>query len=153
LVRNSLRVLLRKRQRLLLNLLMLGLAGAMFITALNVRREVQVSVARVQLRRNYDIQVALDETVKRSVLEQTALNVPGVQEVQAFLRGSMGRMLPDGTRAGSVVVLAHPAGSDYTRPWLVSGQWPVQQRGVLLSGEVLDMWGWPRAHHRSLGSR
>jgi putative ABC transport system permease protein len=141
LVRNALRVLLRKRQRLFLNLLMLGLAGAMFIAALNARREVQVSVARVQLRRNYDIQVALDETVKRSVLEHATLNVPGVQDAEAFLRGNMGRMLPDGTRAGSVVVLAHPAGSDYTRPWSVSGQWPVQQRGLLLSSEVLDMWG------------
>jgi len=36
LVRSSLRGLLRKRLRLTLNLLMLGLAGAMFVTALNV---------------------------------------------------------------------------------------------------------------------
>ena len=141
LVRNSLRVLLRKRQRLFLNLLMLGLAGGMFITALNVRREVQVSVGRVQLRRNYDIQGNLSEMVSRDALEHAARRVAGVSDAQAFLRGSVGRILPDETRAGNVLVFAFPAGSDYVRPWLVSGQWPVHQEGLMLSAEVLDMWG------------
>jgi putative ABC transport system permease protein len=134
-----------------LNLAMLGLAGAMFVTALNVRSEVQLSVARVQLRRNYDIQVALDETVKRRVLEQRALAVPDVSGAEGFLRGSIGRYLPDDTRAGSILVLAHPAGSGYTRPWLASGQLPVQQNGLVLSAEVLDMWGLADPQHIQLG--
>jgi putative ABC transport system permease protein len=151
LVRNSLRVLLGKRQRLVFNLLMLGLSGAMFVAALNVRSEVKDSVDRVQLRRNYDIQVRLSEMVKRSVLEKTALKVPEVSAVEGFIMSNIGRILPDGTTAGSVTVLAHPAGSDYTRPWLVSGQWPVQPNGLLLSAEVLDMWGLAKAQPIPLG--
>ena len=151
LVRSSLRGLLRKRQRLFLNLLMLGLSGAMFVTALNVRREVQLSVARVQLRRNYDIQVRLDETVNRHALEESARKVPGVSGAEGFIMGSMGRILPDGTLASSVQVLAHPAGSDYTRPWLVSGQWPAQQNGLLPSSETLDVWGLSEVQPIQLG--
>jgi putative ABC transport system permease protein len=141
LVRNSLRVLLRKRQRLFLNLLMLGLAGGMFITALNVRHEVQVSVERVQLRRNYAIQGYLSELVGHEALEHAAESVPGVSDAQAVLKGSLGRVLPDGTQAGSIVVFAFPAGSDHVRPWLVSGQWPVHPKGLLISAEAAEMWG------------
>jgi putative ABC transport system permease protein len=144
LVRNSLRVLLRKRQRLFLNLLMLGLAGGMFIAALNVRREVQVSVERVQLRRNYEIQGYLSELVGYDSLEHAAESVPGVSDAQAVLKGSIGRVLPDGTQAGSIVVFAFPAGSDYVRPWLVSGQWPVHRKGLLISSEAAEMWGLTR---------
>lgn len=140
LIRNSLRVLLRKRQRLFLNLLMLGLAGGMFITALNVRREVQVSVERVQLRRNYEIQGYLGDLVGYKSLEYAAERVTGVGDAQAVLKGSIGRILPDGTEAGSVVVFAFPAGSDYVRPWLVSGQWPVHRKGLLISAEAAEMW-------------
>lgn len=140
LVRNSLRVLLQKRKRLLLNLIMLGLAGGMFITALNVRNEVRASVTRVQLRRNYDIQGNLSELVGRDTLEHAALRVNGVREAQGFLRGSIGRILPDDTEAGNVMVFAFPAGSDYVRPWLVSGQWPVHPNGMMVSSEALDMW-------------
>ena len=141
LVRNSLRVLLRKRMRLVLNLLMLGLAGAMFIAALNVRSEVQASVERVQQRRNYDAQAVLSKPVDREALEASARKVSEVTEAQAFIRSSIGRILPDGTQAGNVMLFAYPAGSDFVRPWLVSGQWPVQHKGVLVSAEVVDMWG------------
>jgi putative ABC transport system permease protein len=140
LVRNSLRVLLRKRQRLSLNLLMLGLAGGMFVAALNVRSEVQASVERVQLRRNYDAQAVFSKPVDRAALEETARKVSGVSAAQVFFRGSIGRILPDGTQAGNVLLFAYPAGSDFVRPWLVSGQWPLQYKGVLLSAEVVDMW-------------
>lgn len=141
LVRSSLRGLLRKRLRLSLNLLMLGLAGAMFVTALNVRREIQLSIDRVQLRRNFDIAVMLNETVKRYPLERTALNVPGVSDAQGCLMGTIGRVLPDGTLAGSVEIQAVPAGSDYAILWLVNGQWPEHQNGIVLDNEVLEIWG------------
>jgi putative ABC transport system permease protein len=140
LVRSSLRGLLRKRLRLILNLLMLGLAGAMFVTALNVRREIQLSIARVQLRRNFDIAVMLNESVKRHALEDSA-KIPGVSDVQGCLMGTIGRVLPDGTLAGSVEVQAVPAGSDYATLWLVNGQWPADQNGIVLDDEVMEIWG------------
>jgi putative ABC transport system permease protein len=141
LARNSLRTLLRKRQRLFLNLLMLSLAGAMFVTALNIRREIQVLGARIQQRNNFDIFVGLSETVKRSALEHTARNIPGVSDAQAYLSGSIERVLPDGSLAGSVPVLAVPSGSDYHRLALVSGQWPPPENGIVLSSEAMEIWG------------
>jgi putative ABC transport system permease protein len=122
---------------------MLGIAGAMFVTALNVRTEIQRSVAQVQQRRNYDIQVKLGKMVERRAIEQTAIDVAGVSAAEAFIMSSIGRILPDGTQAGTVVVLAHPEGSDYARPWLVGGRWPVHQNGLVPGAEVLEMWGLP----------
>jgi len=141
LVRSALRSLLRKRQRLFLNLMMLSLAGAMFITALNVRREIQVMAVRIQQRNNYDILVVLSDTVKRHALEHTAMTVSGVSDAQAYLSGSIELILADGTLSGSVPVLAVPAGSDYHRLALVSGQWPAPVNGIVLSSEALALWG------------
>lgn len=141
LARSSLRTLLRKRQRLLLNLLMLSLAGAMFVTALNIRQEIQVLGARIQQRNNFDVFVGLGEMVKRHALELTVMTLPGVSDAQAYLSGSMGRALPDGALAGSVPVLAVPAESDYHHVALVSGQWPPPENGVVLSAEALEIWG------------
>ena len=141
LVRNALRGLLRKRQRLILNLVMLGLAGAMFVTAINVRSEIQASVARVQQRRIFDVLVRLGRAADRDAFEQSALKVPGVSGVEGFIIGSLGLIAPDGTILGNVLVYAQPANSNYTDPWLASGQWPPQENSVLPSGEVLKMWG------------
>jgi putative ABC transport system permease protein len=143
LVRNSLRTLLRKRQRLLLNLLMLSLGGAIFITALNIRREIQVLGALIQQRNNFDIFVGLSETVKRSALEQTTKAIAGVNDAQAYLTGSIERILPDGSHTGSVPVMAVSAGSNYHNLALVSGQWPPPENGIVLSSEALEIWGLP----------
>ncbi len=151
LVRSALRGLLRKRQRLYLNLVMLSLAGAMFITALNVRREIQVMAVRIQQRNNYDILVVLSDTVKRHALEHTALTVPGISDAQAYLSGSVELVLADGTLSGSVPVLAVPAGSDYHRLALVSGQWPAPMNGVVLSSEALELWGLSDSQPAPLG--
>lgn len=140
LIRSSLRTLLRKRQRLFLNLLMLSLAGAMFATALNIRQEIQQVGARIQQRNNFDLFVGLSETVKQHALESTAATVPGVREAQAYLSGSIGRVLPDGALTGSVPVIAVPASSDYHRVALVSGQWPLPENGIVLSTEALEIW-------------
>lgn len=151
LVRSSLRTLLRKWQRLFLNLLMLSLAGAMFVTALNIKQEIQVVGARIQQRNNFDIFAGLGETVKRHALEHTAMTVLGVSAAQAYLSGSMGRVLPGGILAGSIPVLAVPAGSDYHRLALVSGQWPPPENGVVLSAEALEIWGLPSDPLPALG--
>ena len=140
-VRNSLRTLLRKRQRLILNLIMLSLGGAMFITALNIRSEIQVLGARIQQRNNFDIFIGFSETVKRSALEQTTRTIAGVNDAQAYLTGSIGRVLPGGSITGYVPVMAVPVGSDYHNLALISGQWPPPENGIVLSSEALEIWG------------
>ena len=151
LLRSAIRNMLRKRQRLFLNLLILSLSGAMFIAALNVRQELHSALNTVHQRRAYDIAIELREPVGRSALQQVALGVPGVSQAEGHLRGQVMRVLPDGAPAGSIPLLAVPPGSDFSPLSPVSGQWPPPENGILLSTEALETWQLPDAPDTPLG--
>lgn len=140
LLRSALRNLLQKKQRLFLNLIMLGLAGTMFIAALNVRSEMMATIISLQQKKKFDISIILAQPVDRQALEQAALQVEGVHETQGFLSGWVGRILADDTLFGSARVMAVPVDTDFHPLPLIRGEWPAGERGIALSAEALEQW-------------
>lgn len=137
----ALRNLLRRPRRLALTLLLLGLAGALFVTALSVADAWDANLAKMQTTRHYDVEVRLHGPPPSAL---SLSRLPGVRHVEWWGYASAAFAVPgqiDTVRTypdrghGSLTVLAPPPDTRLISFPVLSGRWlkPEDERGVVLN--------------------
>lgn len=102
----ALRNAFRKRGRLLLNIGLLGTAGAMFIAALNVEAAWQGQLVEAAKSRDYDIEISLLDPVSPARLSETLASVDNIAQLRPtdLVSGAAGR------EDGLMLVRTYPDG-------------------------------------------
>jgi len=138
----SLRNTIRRRGRLILTLFTLTMGGAIFIAVFNVRVTLHDYVEAIGRYFLADISLEFDRPYRLREVEQFAMQVDGVLEVEGWLFLGADILLPDGTVAEPLNILAPPADSDLVSPILVSGRWihAGDERKLTLSEAVLSIF-------------
>lgn len=102
----ALRNAFRKRGRLLLNLALLGAAGAMFFAALDVEAAWRGQIHKAAALRDYDVEIKLTNPVATPALDLTLAGVPGIGTIRLadFEAAAAGRS------DGLMIVRTYPDG-------------------------------------------
>jgi len=119
----SLRNTFRRRSRLLLTLFTLTMGGAIFIAVFNVRVSLYDYMGAIGQYFIADVTVDFDEPYRLREVQQYVMQVEGVQYIEGWQFTEVEALLPDGTVADNISVLAPPAESTLVNPILISGRW------------------------------
>jgi putative ABC transport system permease protein len=119
----SLRNTFRRKDRLALTLITLSLASAIFISIFTVRASLQDTLSDSLRYFDYDVQVQFSRPYRIARIQQEALQVPGVAEVESWGLVNARRVRPDGSESDSILTYAPPANSRMIDPVLVEGRW------------------------------
>lgn len=127
-VRNA----VRRKARLLLTMGLLGTAGALFMTSLNIRAGWERNLANAAAERHFDIEVHLVRPAPSSAIIAAVSVVPGVKRAETFSEESAAlarkdgldivRTFPDGGH-GSLRVIALPPATAFVNPNVIDGHW------------------------------
>lgn len=128
----ALRNSFRRPARLALMLALLGTAGAVFMTSLNVRTAWQRNLADAAADRRYDLELQLPRPADERRVLALAAGVPGVRDAQAWnsFAAAIGRAdgleiattYPDGGH-GSFTLRAAPTASTMIGLTMLEGRW------------------------------
>ncbi|MBN1430074.1 MAG: ABC transporter permease [Anaerolineae bacterium] len=143
----SFRNTMRRTGRLILTLLALMVAGAMFIGIVSLRGSMIAQALRMADLFRFDFAIALGEPAPAARLERKAMQVSGVSDVETWML-SVGQFYDGaGKPLGEVSVYAVPPGTAFVRPTLVEGRWlrPGDDRVVVVSGAALPSVGYLHA--------
>ena len=134
----SLRNTFRRRGRLLLTLFTLTMGGAIFIAVFNVRVSLHDYMGAIGQYFIADVTVDFDEAYRLREVEQFVMQVNGVEYVEGWQFTSVEALLPDGTVADNISVLAPPAESALVKPILIEGRWlrPDDVRKITVSESI-----------------
>lgn len=147
----ALRNAFRRKGRLLLTLALLGTAGAMFISSLNIKKASEQHLLDAAADRHYDLETVLSgRRPERSVLAVIAA-VPGVVRVESWPKVAaakaradglaLERSYPDGAH-GTLTMSAAPDASAMIRLPMLAGRWlgKNDDQSVVLNHEALDFF-------------
>ncbi|MGZ3183485.1 MAG: FtsX-like permease family protein [Telluria sp.] len=138
------RDLMRRPRRLLLTAGLLACAGALFLSALNLKASWELNIAKVYATHFYDVDVRMHEPADARAVQAVLAAVPGVRRVEAwgyapaaFRAGgerAVSHVYPDKSHA-SLTMLAPPDGTALIRLPLLEGRWlyPGEQDAVVLT--------------------
>jgi putative ABC transport system permease protein len=131
----SLRNTFRRKRRLVLTLFTLTMGGAIFIAVFNVRDSLHSYIDGIGDYFVADVSLDFDEPYRINEIQQKAMEVKGVQEIQGwqFLSGDM--LDENGDMLESLNLFGPPADSKLVQPNLVEGRWiqPGDVRKLALS--------------------
>lgn len=128
----SIRNTFRRRGRLVLTLVLLSAAGAMFLTALNVRSAWDRNLAVAASDRRYDLEIRLNRPHPEEKVLAVIRGVPGVQKVEPWDLDPAAVNRPDGLEIartypdrghGSFTLRSVPPGSRMVELTLLGGRW------------------------------
>jgi len=112
----------RKRGRLILSLVTLTFAGAVFMGIVNLQASLNDSLDLMLGFWNYDAWLVVDGHVPAERLVNIAQSVPGVGEAEAW-GFTIGRYIrSDGSESDNLYLLAPPAGTELLDPPIIAGQ-------------------------------
>ncbi|WP_426105989.1 ABC transporter permease [Massilia sp. TSP1-1-2] len=147
----ALRNSFRRRSRLLFILALLAMAGAMFVSSLNVRKASQQHLVEAALERHYDMEIALNRFEAIDAVCAIIGAVPGVAQVEPWNSSATSkaradgleieRVYPDGVH-GSLSMAAPPLSSTMLKLSMREGHWlRADQPGtVVLNSAALDFF-------------
>ena len=148
----ALRNAFRKRGRLLLNLALLGAAGAMFIAALDVEAAWQGQIDKAAALRDYDIEAKLAMPVATSRLDQALADVDQL----ASWRPADSAPAALGRADGLTIVRTYPDGGHGSltlRPATALPEQPELLAGAVTgSGVVVNQQAWTLAGRPAVGT-
>jgi putative ABC transport system permease protein len=147
----SIRNTFRRRGRLVLTLGLLSAAGAMFMTALNVRSAWERNLADAASDRRYDLEVRLNRPQPEGNVLAIVSAVPGVQHVESWDIDPAAANRPDGLEIartypdrghGSFTLRSVPPGSRMIELTLLDGRWlqPGDSNAVVLNHMALPLF-------------
>jgi putative ABC transport system permease protein len=138
----SLRNTFRRKGRLILTLLTLTMAGAIFIAVFNVRVALNNYVGSISNYFLADVSLSFDRSYRTNEIEQVLTKVDGVSFVEGWSFASAEILNPDGTVADNMQLLAPPADSQLVNPMLVEGRWimPGDQNAIAISESILSKY-------------
>jgi putative ABC transport system permease protein len=135
----SLRNTFRRKGRLLLTLITLSLATAIFIAILSIRASLLRTLDDALYLFDYDVQVVFDRSYRTAPIQRAALEIGGIDEVETWGFGTSRRVRPDGTESDSIITYAPTSNSKMLNPTLLEGRWlrPDDANAVVLNTDVL----------------
>ena len=119
----SLRNTFRRKGRLLLTLSTLVLAGAIFISVLNVQ---QAMYDALDITFGYilsDVNVDFGRGYRVERIQEALKTIPGITAFEGWGFSAAQSMQPDGISGDQVVLVAPPGKSTLIKPELISGRW------------------------------
>ncbi len=119
----SIRNTFRRKIRLLVTVFTLTLAGAFFISILNVRTGLLGDIDKLLALVDYDIQYVLTRPADRVGLERRIADFPGVAIVESRVETSVTFERADRTQSGSYGFVGLLADSAFVNPLMVEGTW------------------------------
>jgi putative ABC transport system permease protein len=135
----SLRNTFRRKGRLILTLVTLVLAGALFMAVVSVRASMADTVDELLQALGYDAEIYLNRPYRVDRIENVALSVPGVTAVESWGGASAFRLLPDGSEGKAFGIASLPPTSQMIRPQVVRGRWllPGDKNALVLNTYLL----------------
>lgn len=137
----SLRNTFRRRGRLILTLFTLTLGGAIFIATFNVQGSLSKYIERIGSYFRADVNITLGRDYRVSEVMQALEDMPEIDWIEAWTASAAEVVLPDGSVAESLSILAPPAGSRLVEPILIKGRWvqPGDQATIAVNERFLDL--------------
>ncbi|MEO8460453.1 MAG: ABC transporter permease [Dokdonella sp.] len=111
----------RRRQRLLLTLLVLASGGAVYLGAANLRESVSDSVGYMFSMLRYDVSLRFSSPYPPAQIEAVASAVAGVRRAETWDVARANIDFSDGTRSGVIALIGLPADSTLVEPRLIEG--------------------------------
>jgi putative ABC transport system permease protein len=147
----ALRNSFRRRGRLLLTQGLLAMAGAMYISSLNVSTASQQHLIDAAKDRHYDLETILSRAEPIDAVTSIIGAVPGVARVEAWNSTSTSKARPDGLEIervypdgahGSLTLAAVPESTGMLQLSMLDGHWlsPDQAGTVVLNGSALEFF-------------
>ncbi|CAG0934194.1 ABC transporter permease YtrF [Thermoflexales bacterium] len=140
----SLRNAFRRRSRLMLTLLTLSVAGANFMTAMNVSASIDQSIADKFDATPYDIEIAFSQAYPPGEIERTISQVDGVERVETWGGARSFVVLPDGSLGKPLRLTAPLVDTKLSpKPPILKGRWlqPGDQNAIVASDALLELLG------------
>jgi putative ABC transport system permease protein len=136
----SLRNTFRRKGRLVLTLFTLTMGGAIFIAVFNVRVTLHDYIDQIGKYFLADVTLDFDRNYRLDEVENVALQVPGVVDVEGWAYASAELLYPDGSVADTMTILAPPADSQLISPLLMEGRWlqPGDEKAITVSEGILS---------------
>jgi len=129
----------RKRGRMILSLVTLMLAGAIFMGIVNLQASLNAALDHMLSFWNYDAWLVLDGHYPVERLVNLARTVPGVEEAEAW-GFALGRYVrPDGSESDNLYLLAPLSGTELLKPPILKGRsiLPGETNSILVSPGLL----------------
>ena len=138
----SIRNTFRRRGRLILTLLTLTVAGAVFIAVFNVRVSMQEYMDEMMQHFMADLTLSLERPYRTSTVEQAALQVPGMSAIEAWSGASAEVMDPNGDVIEHLAMTAPPADSALIDPEITEGRWllPGDGKAIVTSEAIRNTY-------------
>jgi putative ABC transport system permease protein len=143
----SLQNAFRRKGRMILTLITLTIAGAIFISVFNLRDALGVEQQHVVDLAPYDVLVYLSQAYPIRRLEQEAMHVADVDHVEGWGYSWVRRVKPDEDKATEDVegnwfeILAPPIGQTSLHPRVLEGRWllPGDENALVVSTAILEV--------------
>jgi putative ABC transport system permease protein len=122
-------------------ILVLAVAGAIFISTLSLRGSLLLTIDGIVDYWQQDIRVLLRQPYRLSKVDRVALNLPEVAGVEGRITVDAFLLDPDGQESKRIVtVLGVPLNSQFTQPTLLAGRWlqPYDERAVVINVGVIQ---------------
>jgi putative ABC transport system permease protein len=138
----SIRNTFRRRGRLVLTLITLTVSGAIFIAVFNVRVSMQDYMDQMIQHFMADLTLTLERPYRISTVEQTALQIPGIEDIEAWSGAGAEVLDQNGDVVENLQITAPPAGSVLIDPEMTAGRWllPGDGKAIVVSEAILDTY-------------
>ena len=135
----ALRNSVRAKSRLAFTLITLTLGGGAFIGVYSVRASVLNTLANTLAYRQYDLEARLSRPYRQQAIEQIALGVKNVKQVESWGFNIARRIRADDTESASIQIFAPPAATQLLNPTLTAGRWlvPGDANAVVINTDVI----------------
>jgi putative ABC transport system permease protein len=134
----SIRNTFRRRGRLILTLITLTVAGAVFIAVFNVRVSMQEYMDEMMQHFMADLTLSLERPYRTSSVEQAVLQVPGIEHIEAWSGASAEVLDQDGEVVEHLSITAPPADSILIDPEITAGRWLLPEDGrAIVTSEAI----------------
>ncbi len=142
----SLRNTFRRKGRLLLTLFTLTMAGAIFIAVFNVRDSMEAYLDRLMQHFMADVTLTFERPYRTERIDQAAMQVPGVQAVEAWSGASAEILDSQGDLLENLNIVAPPADTKLLQPEMIAGRWlqPGDQRALVISDAIYEIFPYLR---------
>lgn len=133
----AVRNVFRNRNRLVLTLITLSLAGAVFISVFSVRVSFNNYIQSLNRYFLADLNISLASPVRIQEMEDLLYSNPQVGYVEGWSSGRVSVVKEDGTAGDSVNFMAAPNGSQLIEPMIISGRWldPRDENAIVLADQ------------------
>ncbi len=137
----SMRNTFRRKGRLVLTLITLTLAGAIFVSVATVQASINQSLATLFATLvRYDVEVRFARSYRMERVEQIARQIPGVLDIESVSFVQARRLRPDGSESDAITFYGLDLERTYITPRIVDGRWllPADENALVVSANTLN---------------